>query len=104
MPIDDRSAGRSLVRAGTLAIRVSCALVVCRISGSGIRKAALRSVPWIRPSRSNMLLPWFFTGLTKPVEPRTVARAHVIGWRKALEARSLTPALIRRKLSAPSFL
>jgi hypothetical protein len=44
--IDGRLVGRSLVRAGTLTIRVSCALLVCRISDSGIRKAALRSV-WI---------------------------------------------------------
>jgi hypothetical protein len=40
------SVGRSLVRRWNLIIRVGCALVVCRISGSGIRKAALRSV-WI---------------------------------------------------------
>jgi len=41
-----RSVGRSPIRAGNLTIRVSCALVVCRISGSRIRKAALRPV-WI---------------------------------------------------------
>lgn len=45
-----------------------------------------------------------FTGLRKVTELRTVTRAHVIAWRKALEARHLTPASIRRKLSALSSL
>ena len=45
-----------------------------------------------------------FTGLTKPVELRSVTRAHIIAWRKSLEARNLTPASIRRKLSALSSL
>jgi integrase/recombinase XerD len=45
-----------------------------------------------------------FTGITTPVELRSVARAHVIAWRKSLEARNLTPASIRRKLSALSSL
>jgi integrase/recombinase XerD len=45
-----------------------------------------------------------FTGLRAPAELRTVARAHVIAWRKHLEARSLSPASIRRKLSALSSL
>jgi integrase/recombinase XerD len=45
-----------------------------------------------------------FTGITKPVELRSVTRAHVIAWRKSLEARNLTPASIRRKLSALSSL
>lgn len=45
-----------------------------------------------------------FTGLTKPVELRSVTRAHVIAWRKSLEARNLTPASVRRKLSALSSL
>lgn len=40
------------------------------------------------------------TGLRTPAELRTVARAHVIAWRKDLEARELSPASIRRKLSA----
>jgi site-specific recombinase XerC len=35
---------------------------------------------------------------------RTVTRAHVIAWRKSLEARNLTPASIRRKLSSLSSL
>jgi len=35
---------------------------------------------------------------------RTVVRAHVIAWRKDLESRGLTPASIRRKLSALSSL
>jgi site-specific recombinase XerD len=45
-----------------------------------------------------------FTGLDEPAQLRTVTRAHVIAWRKALEARNLTPASIRRKLSALSSL
>lgn len=45
-----------------------------------------------------------FTGLSEPTQLRTVTRAHVIAWRKALEARNLTPASIRRKLSALSSL
>ena len=43
-----------------------------------------------------------FTGLRAPMQLREVARAHVIAWRKSLEARNLTPASIRRKLSALS--
>src|ERR1039458_10097391 len=45
-----------------------------------------------------------FTGLRNPVELRTVTRAHVIAWRKDLEARALSPASIRRKLAALSSL
>ena len=48
-----------------------------------------------------------FTGLRRPAELRTVTRAHVIAWRKDLEARldpELSPATIRRKLSALSSL
>jgi integrase/recombinase XerD len=45
-----------------------------------------------------------FTGLLEQSALRTVARAHVIAWRKNLESRSLTPASIRRKLSALSSL
>jgi hypothetical protein len=45
-----------------------------------------------------------FTGLRAPAELRTVARAHVIAWHKHLEARALSPASIRRKLSALSSL
>ena len=45
-----------------------------------------------------------FTGLKDPAQLRTVTRAHVIAWRKDLEARSLAPASIRRKLSALSSL
>jgi integrase len=37
-----------------------------------------------------------------PAELRSVARAHVIAWRKDLEARGLSPASIRRKFSALS--
>jgi len=45
-----------------------------------------------------------FAGLRAPVELRLVARAHVIAWRKHLESRQLSPASIRRKLSALSSL
>ena len=45
-----------------------------------------------------------FAGLQNPVELRTVARAHVIAWRKDMEGRELSPASIRRKLSALSSL
>lgn len=45
-----------------------------------------------------------FTGLREPVELRTVTRAHVIAWRKDLEARGLADTSIRRKLSALSSL
>jgi integrase/recombinase XerD len=45
-----------------------------------------------------------FTGITNPVEFRTVARPHVIAWRKSLEARKLEAASIRRKISALSAL
>ena len=45
-----------------------------------------------------------FAGLRGPAELRTVTRAHVIAWRKDLEARSLAAASIRRKLSALSAL
>jgi len=41
---DGPSAGLSLVRTWNLIIRVGCAPVVCRISGSGIRKAVLRPI------------------------------------------------------------
>jgi integrase/recombinase XerD len=45
-----------------------------------------------------------FIGLTEPTQMRTVTRAHVIAWRKDMEIRSLSPASIRRKLSALSSL
>ena len=45
-----------------------------------------------------------FGGLTETTQLRTVTRAHVIAWRKDMEIRSLSPASIRRKLSALSSL
>jgi site-specific recombinase XerD len=45
-----------------------------------------------------------FTGLTEPTQLRTVMRAHVIAWRKDMQARGLSPASIRRKLSSLSSL
>lgn len=45
-----------------------------------------------------------FAGIETPDDLRTIARAHVIAWRKDMEMRSLSPASIRRKLSALSSL
>jgi len=45
-----------------------------------------------------------FTGITESIQLRTVARAHVIAWRKDMERRGLSPSTIRRKLSALSSL
>ncbi len=45
-----------------------------------------------------------FTGIKQPDELRKVTRAHVIAYRKSLEARELQPATIRRKLAALSSL
>jgi site-specific recombinase XerD len=43
-----------------------------------------------------------FVGISRPDDFRSVTRAHVIAWRKALEKRKLAPATLRRKLSALS--
>src|SRR4030095_7442538 len=43
-----------------------------------------------------------FVGIAAPEECRHVARAHIIAWRKELEARGLAESSIRRKLSALS--
>lgn len=45
-----------------------------------------------------------FAGITTPEVFRTVNRAHVLAWRKALEARELSGATIRRKMAALSSL
>ena len=45
-----------------------------------------------------------FAGIRQPDEFRIVTRAHVLAWRKALEARALSGATIRRKLAALSSL
>jgi site-specific recombinase XerD len=45
-----------------------------------------------------------FFGLSDSRQLRDVTRAHVIAWRKSLEVRSLSPATVRRKLSALSAL
>jgi integrase/recombinase XerD len=45
-----------------------------------------------------------FSGLHESRQMRTVTRAHVIAWCKDMEIRSLSPASIRRKLSALSSL
>jgi len=45
-----------------------------------------------------------FAGIVRPDELRLVMRAHVIAWRKTMESRGLSPASIRRKLSALSSL
>jgi integrase/recombinase XerD len=43
-----------------------------------------------------------FVGINRPEDFRTVARAHVIAWRKTFEKKGLAPATVRRKLSALS--
>jgi hypothetical protein len=43
-----------------------------------------------------------FAGIQRPEELRLVVRSHVIAWRNTLEQRNLSPATIRRKLSALS--
>lgn len=45
-----------------------------------------------------------FIGLVDPDEFRSVTMAHVIAWRKILEAGELAPSTVRRKLSAVSSL
>src|SRR5688500_5634720 len=45
-----------------------------------------------------------FVNIQRPEEFRIVTRAHVIAWRKLLEARQLGGATIRRKLAALSSL
>jgi integrase/recombinase XerD len=45
-----------------------------------------------------------FAGLENYGELRSIARAHIIGWRGDMERRALEPATIRRKLSALSSL
>jgi len=45
-----------------------------------------------------------FAGIAEPGEFRLVTRAHVIAWRKSLEARELSSSTIRRKLAALSSL
>lgn len=45
-----------------------------------------------------------FVGIVRPEEFRVVTRAHVIAWRKKLEASELGASTIRRKLSALSSL
>lgn len=43
-----------------------------------------------------------FAGIRTPTELRLITRAHVIAWRKDLDARTLAPGSIRRKMSALS--
>lgn len=45
-----------------------------------------------------------FVGIQESAGFRLVVRAHILGWRKTLEARSLSGATIRRKLAALSSL
>lgn len=45
-----------------------------------------------------------FAGIRQPDEFRLVTRAHVLAWRKVLEARALSGATVRRKLAALSSL
>jgi integrase/recombinase XerD len=55
-----------------------------------------------RAYRSDVTSFMRFVGIREPQEFRTVARAHVIAWRKELESQKLAAASIRRKLSALS--
>jgi len=43
-----------------------------------------------------------FAGIRQPDEFRIVTRAHLLAWRKVLEARALSGATIQRKLAALS--
>src|ERR1700689_3482638 len=45
-----------------------------------------------------------FAGIRSPIELRLITRAHVIAWRKDLDARRLALGSVRRKLSALSYL
>src|ERR1019366_5307039 len=45
-----------------------------------------------------------YTGLQNYTELRSVARSHIIAWRKDLEKQAHAPSTIRRKLSALSSL
>jgi site-specific recombinase XerD len=45
-----------------------------------------------------------FVGIRTPIELRLITRAHVIAWRKDLDARKLAAGSVRRKLSAISSL
>ncbi len=45
-----------------------------------------------------------YAGLDNYMELRSVARSHIIGWRKDMESRQLSDSTIRRKLSALSSL
>ena len=55
-----------------------------------------------RAYRSDVTSFMRFVGIKQPEDFRTVARAHVIAWRKTLEKRKLAPATVRRNLSALS--
>jgi integrase/recombinase XerD len=45
-----------------------------------------------------------YAGLRDYASLRSIARSHIIHWRKDMEKRALSPATIRRKLSALSSL
>lgn len=45
-----------------------------------------------------------FIGVQRPEDFRVVTRSHLIAWRDSLEAKGLSPATVRRKLSALSSL
>ena len=53
-----------------------------------------------RAYRNDLRQFMIFVGITGPDEFRKITRAHVIAWRKQLEARALSPASVRRKLAA----
>jgi len=61
--------------------------------------------PYTRRAYRNDLKEFMtFAGIWSPVELRLITRAHVIAWRKDLDARQLAPGSVRRKMSALSSL
>lgn len=62
--------------------------------------ASIESVHTRRAYRSDIRGFMAFTGMVDPVEFRLVTRAHVLAWRRQLEAQSLSGATVRRKLAA----
>ncbi len=64
------------------------------------RFANLRNPNTRRAYRNDLNEFMAFTGIHQPDEFRLVTRAHIIAWRNDLDQRDLSPATVRRKLSA----
>jgi site-specific recombinase XerD len=62
--------------------------------------ANLDSLQTRRAYKSDVQAFMRFTGISEPLEFRTVARAHVLAWRAELEKQNLAGSSIRRKLAA----